>query len=305
MNTMPTDQASNRLMVEIHNYTPYNLCLMTSDQPWGNMFYYWGSGYHSTADAAHNANWGEESELNGYFQSMKTKFADHGIPVVMGEFSAERRSFLTGDALNLSIASRAYWYNFTAHQALANGMLPFLWDTGSIIDRSTYVVKDQQELAALVQGSQNGTSPGIQIGGVYQIYNRNSYKALEVANWGTTNGAMTDQWEYLAGTNEQFKVEDAGGGYYRLTPMDATSKCLDMYGWSNTNGGRLDIWDWTGGNNQKWMIQAADNGYYKITNVNSGKVLEVSGYSLSNGGGIDQWDYNWTRNQQWGFVKVN
>ncbi|EHQ25984.1 cellulase family glycosylhydrolase [Mucilaginibacter paludis] len=306
MNTLPSDPASNRMMVEVHYYTPYNFCLMDTDQSWGNMFYYWGSGYHSAIDVTRNAAWGEESDLNGYFQLMKTKFVDHGIPVVMGEFSASRRSSLKGDSLNLHLASRAYWYNYLVHQAGANGILPFLWDTGSIIDRSTYAVKDQQQLAALVQGTQTGTSPGIQVGSIYQIFNRNSFKALEFAGWGTANQTMADQWDYLAGANQQFKLEDAGGGYYRLTPMHATTKCLEIYGWSNANGGQADLWDYTGtgGNNQKWMVQATDNGYYKIINVNSGKALEISGASLKNGGLADQSDYNGARNQQWAFLKI-
>lgn len=309
MNTLPSDPASNRMMVEVHYYTPYNFCLMDGDASWGNMFYYWGSGYHSTTDPTRNATYGEESDLNGYFQSMKTKFVDHGIPVVMGEFAAGRRS-LTGGAYDLHIASRAYWYNYLTHQALANGILPFLWDTGSIIDRSTYAVKDQQQLTALVQGTQTATSPGIQVGSVYQIVNRFSFKALEIGGWASANGATADQWDYLGGQNQQFKVQAGGSGNYLLTPMHAGGKCLEIYGWSGANGGIADIWSYTGtgGNNQNWKIQATDNGYYKIINVNSGKALEVASTStatsLRNGTAVDQSDYLGGRNQQWGFVKI-
>ncbi|SDP28855.1 Aryl-phospho-beta-D-glucosidase BglC, GH1 family [Mucilaginibacter sp. OK268] len=305
MNTLPSDPASNRMMVEVHYYTPYNFCLMDGDASWGNMFYYWGSGYHSTTDPSRNATYGEESDLNGYFQSMKTKFVNQGIPVVLGEFAAGRRSSLTGDAYNLHIASRAYWYNYVIHQALLNGMLPFLWDTGSIIDRSTYAVKDQQQLAAMVQGAQSSTSPGIQAGSVYQIVNRYSFKALDIAGWGTANQTLADQWDYSAGSNQQFKVQPAGSGYL-LTPMHTSGKCLEINGWSNANGGFADLWAYTGtgGNNQNWLIQPTDNGYYKIINVNSGKALEVAQSSLANGGALDQWDYNGGKNQQWAFLKL-
>ena len=305
MNTLPTDPASNRMMAEVHYYTPYNFCLMDADASWGNMFYYWGSGYHSTADPSRNATYGEESDVNAYYLSMKTKFVNQGIPVIMGEYSAGRRTSLTGAAYDLHTASRAYWYNYVTRQALLNGMLPFLWDTGSIIDRSTYAVKDQQQLAALVQGGLNG-SPAIQDGSVYQIFNRNSFKALEFAGWGIANQTLADQWDYAAGANQQFKVLSAGGGAYLLTPMHTSGKCLEINGWSTANGGFADLWAYTGtgGNNQKWLIQPTDNGYYKIINVNSGKALEVSGLSLSNGGGVAQWDYNGTRNQQWAFLKL-
>jgi hypothetical protein len=309
MNTMPTDQASNRLMVEVHNYSPYNFCLMGSDQSWGNVFYYWGSGYHTTFDVAHNPTWGEESTLSGYFQMMKTKFADHGIPVVMGEFSVQGQN-LKGDSLNYNLASRAYWYNFNMHQALANGMLPFLWDTGSIINRSTYAVQDQRDLAALVQGKQTGASPAFQVGGVYQIINRYSFKPLEISGWGSANGSLADQWDYLAGQNQQFKVQSAANGSYLLTPMHTSGKCLEVLGWSGSNGGTVDIWSYsgTGGNNQNWLIQPTDNGFYKIINVNSGKALEVTlgnnaAVPFRNGSAVDQYDYSGGKNQQWGFVK--
>jgi aryl-phospho-beta-D-glucosidase BglC (GH1 family) len=153
MSTLPVDNVSNRMMVEIHYYTPWNFCGMTEDASWGNMFYYWGSGYHSTTDTAHNATWGEEDAVNTFFQSMKTKFVDKGIPVVMGEYGPMVRSTLTGSALTLHLASRAYYLKYVTKQAIANGILPFLWDTGGIIDRSNYTVKDQQSLDALIQGA--------------------------------------------------------------------------------------------------------------------------------------------------------
>lgn len=310
MNTMPTDQASNRLMVEVHNYTPYNFCLMGSDQSWGNVFYYWGSGYHTTFDVAHNPTWGEESTLSGYFQMMKTKFANNGIPVVMGEFAVQSLN-LKGDSLNFNLASRAYWYNYNMHLAFANGMLPFLWDTGSIINRSTYAVQDQRDLAALVQGTQTGGSATFQVGGVYQIINRYSFKPLEIAGWGTANGSLADQWDYQAGTNQQFIVQSAANGSYLLTPMHTSGKCLEIYSWSGANGGAADIWSYTGtgGGNQNWLIQATDNGYYKIINVNSGKALEITlgnnpAIPFRNGSAVDQYDYNGGKNQQWAFVKI-
>jgi aryl-phospho-beta-D-glucosidase BglC (GH1 family) len=312
MNTFPTDPASNRLMVEVHYYTPFNFAGLTADASWGSMFYYWGNGYHSTSDASRNATWGEESDATTEFPLMKSKFIDKGIPVILGEYGAIRRlQTLTGDALTLHQASRAYYINYVTHQALKYGLRPFYFDDGStgnnafrLINRQTNGVADQQGLAAVAQGAQNGTSSTIQVGQIYQIYNRFSFKALEFAGWGIANQTPADQWEYLAGANQQFKIEDAGGGYYRLTPMHATGKCLEMNGFGTSNGGQVDLWDYNGGANQKWLIQITDNGYYKITNANSGKVLDVAASTLNNGGALDQWTYSGGRNQQWGFVKI-
>ncbi|HNW52358.1 MAG TPA: cellulase family glycosylhydrolase, partial [Prolixibacteraceae bacterium] len=46
MTTLPSDSAENRLMVEVHYYTPWNFCGLEEDASWGKMFYYWGKSYH-------------------------------------------------------------------------------------------------------------------------------------------------------------------------------------------------------------------------------------------------------------------
>ena len=84
MNTMPTDKISNRLIVEVHYYTPWNFCGMNGDASWGNMFYYWGKGNHSTTDVIRNSTWGEESDMDNYLGLMKTKFIDKGILFLVG-----------------------------------------------------------------------------------------------------------------------------------------------------------------------------------------------------------------------------
>jgi endoglucanase len=160
MNTMPTDTVPSRMMAEVHYYAPYQFALMTADASWGNQFYYWGAGYHSTTDPTRNSTWGEEDYVNAEFAKMKAKFADKGIPVVLGEFGAIRRSgTLSGSDLQLHLNSRAYFNNYVVRQALANGMLPFVWDEGGlgnnsmgIFNRPNNTVFDQQELDALIRG---------------------------------------------------------------------------------------------------------------------------------------------------------
>lgn len=152
MNTLPTDPSPNRLMVEVHNYDPYQFTLMSSDQSWGNMFYYWGQNNHSTIEPSRNATWGEEDWVITEFQKMKTKFADKGVPVVLGEYGAYRRTTpLDMDKHQASVDS---WATFFTQQAIANGLKPFWWDTGGMIDRSNYTVKDQRTLNAILLGGQ-------------------------------------------------------------------------------------------------------------------------------------------------------
>ncbi|WP_158085366.1 cellulase family glycosylhydrolase [Niastella vici] len=154
MSSLPADRTTNRMMAEVHYYNPYQFCLMDADQSWGNMWYYWGQNYHSTTDATRNATSGEESDLNKLFVLMKKQFTDKGIPVIVGEFDAMRRSNLTGSDLQLHLDSRAYFLKYVVKQAKTNGLLPFLWDTGNgVINRMNNTVFDQKELDSLRSGA--------------------------------------------------------------------------------------------------------------------------------------------------------
>lgn len=160
MNTMPTDQIANRLMVEVHYYTPYQFCLMEADETWGVMAYYWGNGYHSTTEASRNSTWGEESDIEYYFGLMKTKFVDNGIPVILGEFAAMKRT--TPADLSLHNASRAYYHKCIVSSAIAKGIIPYYWDHGqsafALFNRSTGAVVDQENLDAIMEGAGGGST---------------------------------------------------------------------------------------------------------------------------------------------------
>ena len=159
MPALPADKVTGRLMAEIHFYDPFNFALMTKDETWGNQAYYWGAPNHSTTDTKRNSTWGEEDYVDAQFASLKTAFIDKGIPVVLGEFAAMRRTNLTGDALALHLQSRNYYHTYVVKKAVANGVVPFFWDigapddqSGSIFDRRTTQVRGQQTLDALMAG---------------------------------------------------------------------------------------------------------------------------------------------------------
>jgi endoglucanase len=152
MHTLPTDPTPDRMMLEVHYYSPYNFCLMSEDADWGKRFFYWGAGNHSTIEPEHNANWGEEDYVIAEFSKVKTKFSDNGIPLILGEYGAWRRT----EPLDMEKhnASVDYWASYVTEQAIAHGIRPFWWDTGGLISRSTNEVKDQRTVDALMQGSQ-------------------------------------------------------------------------------------------------------------------------------------------------------
>ena len=155
MNNLPVDNVQRRMMVEVHFYTPFQFCLMfDGDANWGKMFYYWGAGHHSTREPDRNATKGEEKEITSSFVKMKTKFTDKGIPIILGEYGAYRRSRPNHLPADLKAHNDAvdYWITFVTKQALANGMKPFWWDTGGALDRRNYNVKDQRTIDALIAG---------------------------------------------------------------------------------------------------------------------------------------------------------
>jgi len=159
MNTMPVDQIANRLIVEVHYYTPWNFCGMNGDQSWGKMFYYWGKGNHSTTDVTRNATWGEESDMDKYLGLMKTKFVDKGIPVIIGEYGAFRRKLSPPSDQVLHNASIEYYYRYFVKSAMNKGIITYCWDTpGGLFDRSNATIIDHGVLNAIMQGAKDATT---------------------------------------------------------------------------------------------------------------------------------------------------
>jgi aryl-phospho-beta-D-glucosidase BglC (GH1 family) len=157
MNTLPTDEIPNKLMVEVHDYTPALFTIVTDgDVSWGNMIYYWGAGNHSTIEPERNATFGEEDVINSEFQKMKQKFVDKGIPVVLGEYATWRRTPGLGKPVPMDLdmhnKSVNYWATYVTKQAKVNGIVPFWWEIGFMLDRANNVVKDQAMLDAIIAG---------------------------------------------------------------------------------------------------------------------------------------------------------
>lgn len=153
MNTMPKDKIENRMMVEVHYYTPYPFCLMGKDEKWSKMFYYWGKDNHSKTDLERNASSGEEL-VDKLFRDMKTKFVDKGIPVVLGEFGAYKRKLSNPSDQALNNTSVEFFSKYVVKSALENGMIPYYWDTpNNLFNRNTGEILDQAVINAMMKGA--------------------------------------------------------------------------------------------------------------------------------------------------------
>lgn len=115
--TLPRDSAANRLMMEVHFYDPYDFTLKTDAAAWQ-----WGA---AATDKAATQPWADEAHVDAQFQKMKTRFVDRGVPVVLGEFGAMRRSEHPG-----SDATVLAWDRYVAHSAWTHGAVPVYWDAG-------------------------------------------------------------------------------------------------------------------------------------------------------------------------------
>ncbi len=105
---------SENLIVSIHNYYPYELCLGENGKNWGT-------------DADKNA-------LDAEFDKLVSAFIDKGIPVILGEWGN-----LNHDNLEDRIRHAKYY----AEGCIQRGICPVWWDNGNsndfaIINRSNF-----------------------------------------------------------------------------------------------------------------------------------------------------------------------
>jgi aryl-phospho-beta-D-glucosidase BglC (GH1 family) len=149
--TLPTDTISNRLMVEVHHYDPYDFTLNLS----GSCLY-WGSPYPAQSACS----WAQESYHDDLFSRVKTKWVAQGVPVIIGEYGVATRS-------NVSLDARQYWLEYVNRAASANGIKTFYWDNGvhpsqsngfALFDRSSGSIVDQGALSAILRGAGSSTT---------------------------------------------------------------------------------------------------------------------------------------------------
>ena len=307
VNTLPNDPTPGRLAIEVHYYTPYPFALMDQDADWGKMSYFWGQGYHHPTRTDRNATFDEEAGVDSQMQMMADKFVNNGIPVILGEYCAVKRTNqadLTGDDLKLHLASRTYFHKYVTDSANNHGLKPINWDiAGLMFDWQTGALVDQDNARALTDGA--ALPPpgggGIIPNGVYKISARHSGKALEVAGLGTANGSNVQQWGYWWGESQRWVVRHLGNNEYSIIGAQS-GKALDVSGWGSSNGSNVHTWTYGGAANQKWIISATSDGYYRLSPSHAPSLcLDVNGVSSSDGANVQIWSFGWGTNQQWIF----
>jgi alpha-L-fucosidase len=146
-----------------------------------------------------------------------------------------------------------------------------------------------------------GSSTGIVSGGVYQLVNQRSGKALDNGNT-STEGASVLQRTNNGGTPQQWTVTNAGGTVYKLVSR-LSGKALDN-GNTATDGSAVIQWTDNGGAPQHWAITDVGGGFFKLVNQRSGKALD-NGNTATEGGTVIQWADNGGAPQKWQLVRVS
>ncbi len=225
LNSLPTDPTPNRLMVEYHCYTPFQFTQLTSDASWGNMQYFWGPAYHYSGDPTRNATSPEEGYIDLGFQQLTDQYVSKGIPVMVGEFQAAGKSFLTGTEATYNSASAYYWNKYLVDSAHVHGLSPFYWSTpGSPFDWTTGTVYDTQAVTVLT----GGTAPPPPNGAPY---------AASSLTATAGNGQVALSWTAGSGATSYNLYRAAESGYESPIAPVVTGITNTSYTDTNLNSG--------------------------------------------------------------------
>jgi len=154
--TLPNDIIANRLMVEIHYYTPWDF--VDGGPTWAS---HWQWGALATNTDPSTTPCCQEAYVRDQMDRMKKAYVDKGVPVIMGEYGASPKS--TGPGAGIKTYTN-YWTGYVTYAAVQHGVVPMDWDTGDLIDRNTGATKDSGVLNAIMSGMTKDPEPSASIG---------------------------------------------------------------------------------------------------------------------------------------------
>jgi len=141
------------------------------------------------------------------------------------------------------------------------------------------------------------------VGKYYYLIAKHSNKALDVQGAGTADGNNVQQYTKNPVPQQQWLLQDAGGGYYYLVAKHS-GKVLNVAGASKDDGANVLQWKNGGEDNAKWQLQDAGDGYFYLVAKHSGKVLNVAGSGTADGTNVIQYTKSNSDNSKWKFVPV-
>ncbi len=134
---LPVDKVKDRLMMEVHYYSPYNFTLNDKSNIWQ-----WG---RTATDPASTETWANEAYTDAQFQKVKSSFIDRGVPVILGEYACGMKQKFPG-----MDAYRKLWDAYITKSAFNHHVIPMYWDTGGLFNRSSGLSKDPDVIREIV-----------------------------------------------------------------------------------------------------------------------------------------------------------
>ena len=131
-----------------------------------------------------------------------------------------------------------------------------------------------------------------------EIVSRNSGKCLDVYGASTDAAAPAIQWTCHGGLNQQWRLEPAGGGGFRIIARHS-GQALDVFGALLDDVTPIIQYPVHGGDNQVWTLEPAPDGHVRIVARHSGKAMDVEFASADDGARAIQYTPHGGANQQW------
>ena len=118
---VPTDPTPNRLSVEFHYYDPYSYCSGAAGS-----YNYWGIAFSDKGTITPDGN---EKSLANFFLTIREKWWEQGLGVVIGEYGCSCH-YTTADKATQE-ANMQYYMKCLVSEARKNGFAAFVWDNNA------------------------------------------------------------------------------------------------------------------------------------------------------------------------------
>ena len=118
---VPTDPTPNRLSVEFHYYDPYSYCSGAAGS-----YNYWGIAFSDKGTVTPDGN---EKSLANFFLTIREKWWEQGLGVVIGEYGCSCH-YTTADKATQEV-NMQYYMKCLVSEARKNGFAAFVWDNNA------------------------------------------------------------------------------------------------------------------------------------------------------------------------------
>ncbi len=153
--------------------------------------------------------------------------------------------------------------------------------------------------------------PGLKANAIYFIKNYSTGKYIQAGN----SGQKLTQWAFTGNTNQQWKLEHHGNGWYSFYPLSNTSLRIDVPNSKDINGQEFQMAADSDASHQQFRITRNGNGTYWLQprisyisytqpGASSRMAMEVTGASSANGVEIQMWTLTGEPQMKWVFEEA-